>query len=67
MVRDEQTSPSQPRGVWKKRLEMAEGVAVSSGLIQVSVRARRLNAECVVRAVMKSPLLQQTGNLKDQI
>ncbi len=47
------------RGVWEKEklLERAAGVALSSGLIQVSVRAMRLRPRMTSMEVMKSALL----------
>ncbi len=44
---------------WEKEklLESAAGVALSSGLIQVSVRAMRFSLEWLVMEVMKSALL----------
>ncbi len=46
------------RGVWEKvkLVERAAGVAVSSGLIQVSVRAMRLRPEWVAIEGIKSAL-----------
>ncbi len=41
----------------EKLLESAAGVALSSGLIQVSVRAMRFSLEWLVMEVMKSALL----------